>query len=88
MGKPLDWSKAGTVEAMGKWILKESGAVLVLVIRPEDAVLVLPQGVRDSDAEGVIYAGLGDALERRGSKEAAAKAREVLKTIRKGVNAA
>ena len=82
----LDWSKTGTLEAMATWLLNKSGAVLVLAIRAEDAVVVVPKGVRMADAEGVIYQGLADALERQGKTAEAAKDKETLRTIRKGVN--
>lgn len=81
-----DWSKCGTVEAMLRWIQKEGDCVLCLAIRAEDAALVLADGVRVQDAEGVIYAGLGDALERMGRKAEAERVRETLRKIRKGSN--
>lgn len=84
MGKPLDWSKAGTVEAMLRWIQKEGDCILCLAIRAEDAALVLADGVRPQDAEGVVYAGLADAFERMERKEEAERVKETLRKIRKG----
>ncbi len=84
--KPLDWSKAGTVESMCRWIQKSGDCVLVLAIRAEDAVLVLADGVKVADAEGVIYMGLADALERMGRKAEAERVKQSLRKIRSGVN--
>ncbi len=81
-----DWTKCGTVEAMLRWIQKEGDCILCLAIRAEDAALVLADGVKVQDAEGVIYAGLADALERWGRKAEAERVKETLRTIRKGVN--
>jgi hypothetical protein len=58
--KPLDWTRTGTVHAMAKWILESSDAIAVVVVRRDDAVLVVHPECRPVDAQGLIENRIGD----------------------------
>jgi len=63
-----DWTKTGTVEGMAKWLQKESDALLVLVVRVEDAVLIADPRLTPSDAQMVVVDRIGGLV--RGLDEA------------------
>lgn len=54
MGKDLDWSKTGTVEAMARWIRDNSGAMAVVVVRVDDAVLAADGKLEPQDAQDLV----------------------------------
>jgi hypothetical protein len=71
---PLDWTKTGTVNAMADWIRKDGGAFVVLVIRRDDAVLVVDAEITPRDAQQLVEDRIGDlaiALDqaRRGMRK-------------------
>jgi hypothetical protein len=72
--KPLDWTKTGTVHAMAEWLRKDSDAFAVVVIRRDDAVLVVHPEVTPRDAQNLVADQIGDlavAVDamRRGQKK-------------------
>ncbi len=79
-----DWSKVGTVNGMADWLRKNSDAVMVIVIRAEDAVISADPLVRSQDLDGSFQAGIGEAIERMQQHEAAARLKAMLKADRSG----
>jgi hypothetical protein len=73
--KPLDWTKTGTVHAMAKWVLESSDAFAVVVIRRDDAVLVVHPEVTPRDAQNLVCDRIGDlavavdVMRRGGQKD-------------------
>jgi hypothetical protein len=63
-GKDLDWSKLGTVEAMGEWLRSKSDAICMLAIRPGDSVLLVDPKCTPRDAGVLIAERLGQLLQR------------------------
>jgi hypothetical protein len=66
-GKELDWTRTGTVEAMGEWVRSKSDAICVVVIRPDDAVLLVDPRCAPADAEMLVadrLPALADAVEQ------------------------
>lgn len=49
--KGLDWTRTGTVEAYAEWLRKKSDALLVLVVRPNDAVFAVDPACAADDAK-------------------------------------
>lgn len=49
-----DWTKTGTVASMADWLRKKSGALAVIVVRVEDAVLSADAEIAPSDVERVV----------------------------------
>jgi hypothetical protein len=54
MAKQLDWTKTGTVEAMGEWLRSKSDAICVMVIRPDDLVFAIDPRCAPADAEALV----------------------------------
>ena len=54
--KAWDLTSTHSLEGAAEWVRKKSGALLVMVIRPEDAAFALDPAVRASDAMGMIEA--------------------------------
>lgn len=63
-GKDLDWSKLGTVEAMGEWLRSKSDAICVLAIRADDSVLLVDPKCAPRDAGELIAERLAEILMR------------------------
>jgi hypothetical protein len=53
-GKDLDWTRLGTVEAMGEWLRSKADAICVVVVRPDDAVMLVDPRCAPGDAEMVV----------------------------------
>lgn len=49
---PLDWTRTGTLQAMGEWVRCEIGALVLVAVRARDAVLLAEPGMAPLDAEG------------------------------------
>jgi hypothetical protein len=43
--KELDWTRTGTLQAMGEWVRGEIGALVLVAVRPSDAVLLTAPGL-------------------------------------------
>lgn len=54
MAKPLDWSKTGTIVAMGSWLREKSDAICVVVIRAEDSAFLVDPRCAAVDAEELV----------------------------------
>ena len=52
--KTYDWTSVDTAAAMAEWLRAEAGALCVLVIRCDDAVLAADAGLAPADAAGLI----------------------------------
>lgn len=52
--KPRDWARTGTVAGMAEWLRKESGALAVVVIRVNDAVLAADLAVAPRDVYELV----------------------------------
>lgn len=61
---PRDWTKLGTVEGMGNWLLSQSGAICVLVIRPHDSVFLVDPECAPKDAGELVAEYLPFMLSR------------------------
>lgn len=55
-----NWEKTGTVSGYAEWLRKKSGALAVVVVRRDDAVLAAAADLAPSDAREVIEARLAD----------------------------
>ena len=62
--KAPDWSRIGTVEGYAEYLRKRSGAICVMVIRPEDSVLAIDGLCAPGDAGELIAEYLPRLLER------------------------
>jgi hypothetical protein len=49
--KELDWTRTGTLQAMGEWVRAEIGAVALVAVRPGDAVLLAAPGLALLDVQ-------------------------------------
>lgn len=47
---PLDWTKTGTIVAMSKWLRDSSDAIAVVIVRRDDAALVVHSDASPADA--------------------------------------
>lgn len=52
--KPLDWSKTGTIVAMSKWLRDSSDAIAVVIVRRDDAALVVHADCSPADAMDLL----------------------------------
>lgn len=52
--KPPDWTRTGTVAGYAKYLREQSGALAVVVIRVNDAVLAADPGLTAADAAGLL----------------------------------
>jgi hypothetical protein len=72
-----DWTKTGTIAAMGEWLRDEAGALCVMVIRRDDAILAADPKLSPADALELIEQhapGLAAEVEKaRREKRAAAR---------------
>ena len=59
-----DLTSTNSLEAAAGYLRKNSGAVLVLVVRAGDAVVVVDDGVEPGDVAGVIERCLHEAVDR------------------------
>ena len=59
-GKELDWTRTGTVHAMAEWLRSKSEAFVVVVVRRDDAVLVVDKDVMPRDAQNLVEMRIGD----------------------------
>ena len=63
--KSWDMTSTHSLEAGAEWMRSSSKALLVLIVRDNDAVLAVAAGIRPADIEGMLYAGLPDAIAYR-----------------------
>jgi len=61
---PPDWTKTGTLTGYAESLRKQSGAVLVLVIRPHDSVLRVAPDCAPKEAQRLVELYLPRLAER------------------------
>jgi hypothetical protein len=61
--KELDWTRTGTVQAMGEWVRLEIGATVVLAVRAADAVLLADPKTTPAQACQLVLAYLPRLVE-------------------------
>jgi hypothetical protein len=71
---PPDWMKTGTVAGYAKYLCQKSDALLVIVVRPNDAVLAADPALAPKDAGEALMDRLPELLEDLAAKRKAAQA--------------
>ncbi len=71
--KPPNWEKTGTIAGYAQWLRQRSGALCVLVIRRDDAVLASDDALPAQDVRTVVENHLDGLIE--GLKAARAEKR-------------
>jgi cysteine synthase len=51
---PPDWTKTGTVAGYAEYVRKQSDAICVLVVRPQDSVFAVDPECAPADAERLV----------------------------------
>lgn len=60
---PRDWTRTGTIVAMADWLRRESGALAVIVMRPQDGALSMDDAIAPKDVEGMMCVHLEPLVE-------------------------
>ena len=81
MSKGWDLTSLHSLEGAAEWIRKNSGALLVLVVRAEDVAFAVDAQVAPADARDMVEIVMPGAMARLESERLEAKARAKAKTL-------